>query len=107
MIELTKINEYRENNRLEAKKATGGLPKSVWETYSAFANTNGGVIILGVGELSTKELNIIGLKNPEAILKDLWDNLNNCKRQKLYTLQCIFKHNIIVKENRLNVLCAL
>ncbi len=87
MIELTKINEYRENNRLEAKKATGGLPKSVWETYSAFANTNGGVIILGVGELSTKELNIIGLKNPEVILKDLWDNLNNSQKVSINLLK--------------------
>lgn len=28
---------------LECKKATKGVPNSLWDTYSAFANTYGGI----------------------------------------------------------------
>ena len=41
---------------LECKEAKNAVPKSIWESYSAFANTVGGTILLGIKE-NTKEKN--------------------------------------------------
>ncbi|MCM1322303.1 MAG: putative DNA binding domain-containing protein [Bacteroides sp.] len=70
MIDLSNIGKYRENNRLEAKQAVGGFPRSLWETYSSFANTFGGIILLGVEETHDKELRIIGLSCAEERLDE-------------------------------------
>ena len=50
LFDLSKFDKYEDNCRREVKKAEGGLPIALWESYSSFANSNGGVIILGVGE---------------------------------------------------------
>lgn len=77
MLDLTTMTGLREGNRLEAKEAAGGIPKSTWETYSAFANTNGGVILLGVSEDRAHHLTATGVHDPERMAKNIWDTLNN------------------------------
>ncbi len=65
------LERYRENGFLEAKEALGGLPESLWESYSAFANAEGGVILLGVGENPDHSLRVLELPDPEWLLDDL------------------------------------
>jgi predicted HTH transcriptional regulator len=74
------MQKYRENNRIEAKKAAGGLPNSLWEMYSAFANTDGGVILLGVEETPDKTLHTVGVANPEKLISDFWNIANNTQK---------------------------
>ena len=80
MIDFNNIGKYRENNRIEAKKALGGLPHSIWETYSAFANSFGGVILLGVEEHKDKSLHTVNLPAPEAMIEEFWNVINNPKK---------------------------
>ena len=77
MFDFTQISHYRENNRLEAKLATGGLPHSIWETYSAFANTYGGVILLGVEELPDHSLRVQGLLDPQGMVEEFIAGLDD------------------------------
>ena len=77
MIKVNELDKYREGNCLEVKKATGGLPKSLWETYSAFANTNGGIILLGIEELADKTFSAVKLPDPEKLIADFWNGINN------------------------------
>ena len=80
MIDLAHLEKYRENNRLEAKRAQGGLPRSIWETYSAFANSFGGLILLGVIETENKTLASVPLPDPEELVRQFWQIVNDPAR---------------------------
>ena len=73
-----------EKVNLECKEAKSEIPKSLYASYSAFANTNGGTIILGVQEdknaISQKNRFIItGVENPIKLIEDFWNTINGNK----------------------------
>jgi predicted HTH transcriptional regulator len=72
MLDVNELHKYRENNRIEVKKAAGGLPGSLWETYSAFANTQGGRILLGVEESPDGSFAAVELPDPDKLVKEFW-----------------------------------
>ena len=79
---LELLTTYKENSLLEVKSARGGLPNSLWESYSAFANSEGGVIVLGVKENAKDgSLYVEGLDDVHKLMKDFWNMVNN--RQKV------------------------
>ncbi|MBI5552143.1 MAG: putative DNA binding domain-containing protein [Desulfobacterales bacterium] len=69
---LVRLN-WDEGDDLEFKSARGGLPGSLWETYSAMANSHGGVILLGVEDDGT----VSGVHEPSKLKKSFWDTINN------------------------------
>ncbi|MBR6770063.1 MAG: putative DNA binding domain-containing protein [Lachnospiraceae bacterium] len=87
MIDFERISQYHENNRIEAKRSLGGLPKSLWETYSAFANTYGGILLLGVEELSDKSFQTVNLPCPEKLVEEFWEIINDRERVSVNILK--------------------
>ena len=65
-----------EDKDWEFKSAKGGTPRSLWETYSAMANTDGGVIVLGVKE-HEGDFEVQGLDDAAKTEKDFWTTINN------------------------------
>ena len=84
MIEIQSIADIellRESVDLECKLAAGrdgqgALPDDFWPTYSAFANTQGGVVVLGVREKQL-QFSVEGIANVAKVRKELFDALNN------------------------------
>ena len=81
LLTLEELAELTESVEWECKLAhgldgKGELPKDFWPTYSAFANTHGGVVVLGMRERD-RQFSVAGLSNIEKIRTDLFNTLNN------------------------------
>ena len=91
----------------ECKDASGGLPDSLWESYSSFANTDGGVILLGVKEVDRK-FSIAGVPKAATLIKRFWDGVNNREKvsvnilfdRHVYSVKCRGR-DVVVIEGRI------
>lgn len=100
MLDFGNLQQYREDNRIEAKEALGGLPESIWETYSAFANAQGGVILLGVEELPDRSLHALDILDPQWLIEDFWRLVNDPKivSANILTEEDVQIHNVDGKQ---------
>ena len=105
MVEIKNINDFNdyleslliqnESDDLEFKSAAGGFPSSFWDTYSAFANTDGGTIVFGVKEKNGRFfLDNLSNEQTEKYRKDFWNNVNNP-----LTISCnlMRKEDVVIK----------
>ena len=72
----------KESGDMEFKSAAGGFPHSFWQTYSSFANTDGGTIVFGIKE-KDDHLFLDGLTE-EQVKKYEKDFFN-----KLHSKECV------------------
>ena len=80
--EIMNLLAIGENSEIEFKEAKNKIPKSIWSTYSAFANTSGGLIVLGVNENKKAGKYLVdGVENIDNVLRDFWNGINN--KQKI------------------------
>ena len=82
--DIKNLLRYGEHITFECKKSKNDVPKSVWETYSSFANTCGGILLLGVEEdrdavEENLRFRIEGVADAEKIIKDFWNTVNSDK----------------------------
>ena len=87
VFDIAKFDSYKEDNRREVKTAKDGLPGNLWETYSAMANTYGGVIICGVKEHSDGSWFTTGMKDIQKLKRDFWNQINDGNKVSINLLR--------------------
>lgn len=93
--DVKKALSCQEGQCLEFKESKEHLSKEFWKTYSAFANTNGGLVLLGVQEDENKTAVIVGVDNPDKIRTELFSTLSNPTK---VSLDVISQDNVQVFE---------
>ena len=80
-----------EHLTLECKLCANKLPNNLWDTYSAFANSYGGYILLGIEEHRSeadpsKRYSIEGVANPDKLISDFWNLANDSNKVSVKVL---------------------
>ncbi len=104
LLTLDDIAKVRETWNVECKLAQGrdghgALPEDIWETYSAFANTQGGDIFLGLRELGPGNYELAGISNPGRVVDELLTGANDPKVVSANVL-CIDSIEILTIEGK-------
>ncbi len=94
-LKIKSLLKQGESYKLEFKSARGGMPASLWESYSAFANTDGGTIILGIHEYKGKfQLEGLTKEIVDRYKKNFWDTAHNKGKVSV----CLLQENDVIEE---------
>ena len=90
-LDISELAGLAEAYDLECKAAQGRdgrgeVPEDFWKSYSAMANADGGIILLGVQEKPHGEFKALGIGDVERVRKAIWDNLHNRKQVSINLL---------------------
>ncbi|MCC5842743.1 MAG: putative DNA binding domain-containing protein [Verrucomicrobia bacterium] len=96
-MDLLSRLDWTECEDLEFKAAKGGVPKSLWESYSALANSNGGVVLLGVEDNG----NVCGVENTSKLKKSFWDTINNRSKVSLNLLTDVDVEEVRIEDKNI------
>lgn len=94
MIDFAKIEQYRKNNRIEAKKVIGGCPKAYGKPTTPLP-THGGIILLAVEEVPDKSHCTIDLLDLDRLIKEFWDIVNAPVKT---SVNILFAKDVFVQE---------
>ena len=105
--QIERLVKQGEIVKTECKDASWGLPDSLWESYSSFANTDGGVILLGVKEVDRK-FSIAGVPKAATLIKRFWDGVNNREKvsvnilfdRHVYSVRCRGRDVVVIEVPR-------
>jgi ATP-dependent DNA helicase RecG len=93
IAELKRLLKAGEWNDVEFKQARTDVPKSAFETVSAFANTHGGLLVFGVVQYG-EDNQITGVEKPDKVQNDFLSVLHADMK---------INHDVQVKEQRIDV----
>jgi len=93
IAELEKLLEAGEWNDVEFKEARTAVPKSAFETVSAFANTHGGWLVFGISQHG-EEFDVVGVEKPDKVQNDFLSVLHADVK---------INHDVDVTEQRLSI----
>lgn len=102
-LNIQQIIENGENEHFEFKKATNSFPKEALPTISAFANSDGGILILGITQENDKTYPS-GISNRQKIIDDIFNILNNSQKINKNLITSSDIENVFYPDNDVELL---
>ena len=68
------LERKTETSKIEFKSAKSGIPEKLYDSFSSFSNTAGGIILFGIDEKAGYK--VCGIQNPDELQKKIVEQAN-------------------------------